>query len=132
MSAENPPTGCVAAGAGAGSVLTSPGKGAGDVASAGRIARPIRLGAGGVVAAPAADGGAATAAAVSARSAGRGRVFMSGAPHRAAPPTMLPGREHAVTVLETTIQTCIVAAHALPHLRRPAPAAVARRPRAAP
>src|SRR5687767_8127179 len=43
-SAENPPTGCVASGAGAGAVFGTPGHGAGQVASAGRIARPCSTG----------------------------------------------------------------------------------------
>ena len=42
-SAEKPPTGWVAPGAGAGSVLITPANGAGNVASAGRIARASSL-----------------------------------------------------------------------------------------
>jgi hypothetical protein len=42
--AEKPPTGCVAPGAGAGSVLITPANGAANVASAGRIARASSLG----------------------------------------------------------------------------------------
>src|SRR4051812_23022657 len=100
MSAEKPPTGWVAPGAGAGAVLMTPANGAGAVASAGRIARPRRLGVGGAQGWAPAAGAAASAAAAMARTVGRWRLLMR-RPHRAGRPRLYRTCERLVIVLGT-------------------------------